>query len=128
MQWKRGLWRLGWVLWATTVVPTIYIARQKSVEPDCLWIESDWFQQNAPPTLPEDFFDKKNQFERENLKTDVPGVGTAYIPNYFRPEQIEKAVSSLQKWVAANEIKLPTPPPGYVLEQPVAYTCTVQWK
>ncbi|MBI3896562.1 MAG: hypothetical protein HY313_11590 [Acidobacteria bacterium] len=39
IQWKRGLWRLGWVLWTMTAVPTIYIAHQESIEPGYQWKE-----------------------------------------------------------------------------------------
>ena len=89
MQWKRGLWRLGWVLWAIMAVPTIYIAHQKSIEPDCQWKEGIDYDAIAEKV-------RGTSEPRPGVKTiNVSGIGTAYVPNSLTEEQTEKAISSL---------------------------------
>ena len=125
MQWKRGLWRLGWVLWVITVAPTVYVARQESIEPTCQ------FKEDTSIAKPRDIFD---QVAAEGLKPiGVPGIGTAWVPKYLTEEQIEKAISSLRKNAAATPPRT-VPPIGTELSDEQfqrlnpEYSCTVQWK
>ena len=122
MQWKRGLWRVGWVLWTTTAVPIVYLSYIESIGPDYQWRE----EERAPKTLPPGFF-----LERaEEKPIDVPGIGTAYVPKYLTQEQTEEAISSLQKTTAATQRQGNAAPPEdpRVTWDDRVYTCTVQWK
>ena len=109
----RGLWRLGWVLWGLTAVPIVIIAYEASLKPECQWevMEVRAWEVDGSPVLPPG-----------QTQVSVPGVGTAYVPEYFTVYESEKAIANLKKDRAGRNLLTL----DEVLAE-VAYTCTVHY-
>ena len=131
MQWKRGLWRLGWVLWAATAVPTVFIAYQESIEPDYQWKEMlaplRWDAQGNPIQSPEkltieEFQSRYGQPYNTLKQITFSGASIAYVPEYFSDEQTEKALLALEKFIGLPLENIAS------LSPPKTYECTVQLK
>lgn len=142
MQRNRGLWRLGWVLWALTTVPIVFVAHQQSIESNYKWDKvgitheqlatleklqkrRGQLAQESALTLQE--FETRHGISPLDLdllkRVQVVGIGAVYLPNYLSEEQTEKAISVLrqEKEAAQREVEL-----GLVPDE--LYRCTVEMR
>jgi len=110
-----------------TAIPTVYIAHQESIEPDCQWKEaidlSAGIVTDSPKeNQPDDPWHIVKEYPLDSKPVEVTGIGTAYVPTYFTEKQVEKAISILRK-------ETPKSPDWFVANAPKhQYECTVQWK
>ena len=113
MQWKRGLWRVGWVLWAIAAVPTVFIAFEESRDQDHQWYEVTL---DGPPS-------ESTSDGDDRRSVDVPGIGKAYLSKQFTQEQTEKVISALKKSMSVSYRDVDE---GSAPNQ--VYICNVEWK
>jgi len=120
MQWKRGLWRLGLVLWGLTAIPTVFIAYHESIEPDYQWNERRI--PSIGETLSREDFQKHMQLSSSLKEIRFAGVGIAHVPNYFTDEQTGKALLALERFTGLPLEKIAA------LSPRKSYVCSVQSK
>lgn len=114
MEWQRGLWRVGWALWAIAAVPTVFIAYELSREQDYQWYAI------TLEDLPSASVPRESTSDWEDVKpVDVPGIGKAYVPSYLTQEETETAISSLKARVARRSTPPPPNDPRILSERPI---------